>query len=115
MSQTQVWNRRKLISELRKISIEGKDAFFKPSEDFDGNDGGIWTGGEGNPSLMDNFTDDEGKTYSCEMGMFDYQYEYNPRSIYTDFGVHPKVQAILDEAGWFAEWHDGGTMFLWKA
>ena len=115
MSQTQVWNRRKLISELRKISIEGKNAFFEPSEDFDGNTGGIWPGGEGEPSVMDIYTDDEGKTHSMELGMFSYQYEYNPHSIYNDFGVLPVVQKILDEAGWFAEWHDGGTMFLWKA
>ena len=105
------WSRTRLIKKLKNISIQGDDAFFKPSEEFDGNDGGIWTGGEGEPSM---------KIDGHECGMFSYYtgvqggFPYNENSIYDDFGTLKEVRKILDDAGWFSEWYDAGTMFLWK-
>ncbi len=90
-----VQNRSQIIKGLRKMF--DKDAFLEPSEDFDGHKGGIWTGGEGNPSI-------DG------VGVFDY---YGGGEDW-NFGVMPAVDKFLGDRGWFAEWHDAGTMFLWK-
>jgi len=81
--------RAAIIKGLRKMF--DADAFLEPSEGFDGHKGGIWTGGEGNPAI-------DG------VGVFDYW----------GSGVDPRVEKFLSERGWFAEWHDAGTMFLWK-
>ena len=70
--------------------VDEVDPFFRPSEDFDGHKGGIWTGGEGEPSI-------DGE------GIFNYWGSNNP-----------DVEKFLEERGWFAEWYDAGTMFLWK-
>jgi hypothetical protein len=35
-------------------------------------------------------------------------------TVYT-LGVRNTLKAILDEAGWYAEWNDGGTVFIFPA
>ena len=88
MSTKQVATRDQIIKGLTDMC--DPNAFLRYSEDFDGNDGGIWTGGEGNPSI-------DG------IGIFDY---WN--------GNNTNVDKYLEDNGWFAEWYDAGTMFLWE-
>jgi hypothetical protein len=92
-----VQSRAQIRKGLQKMFDQGEESFLRNSEDFDGHKGGIWTGGEGDPTI-------DG------VGAFDY---WSGGEGYV-FGVHPKVHKWLEERGWFGEWYDGGTMFLWK-
>lgn len=61
------------------------DLFVKPAEQFDGRgSGGLWTSGE--------------------TGVFQYWNHY----------VDPKMQNLLDKAGWYYEYYDAGTVMLYK-
>ena len=107
--------RSKLIKKLRSMSIEGKEAFFNKSEDFNGVTGGIWTGGEGNPSMKIIEGD-----HSMAFGMFEYWsgvrggFPYDENAIYAENGVLKEVNAVIEESGWGAEWNDGGTLMIWR-
>jgi hypothetical protein len=81
--------RANLIKDLQKFCDEGEKAFLRPSEEFDGAKGGIWTGGEGEPS-------------KDGMGLWNY-WESN----------HPEIDKFLEKRGWFQEWQDPGTVMLW--
>jgi len=104
------WKRSRLIKKLKSVSIQGDDAFFKHSEDWNGSKGYIWTGGEGDPSM---------KVNGFEFGMFSYWtgvtggFPYDKNSVYDDFGTLKEVTKILDEADWHSEWYDGGTMMIY--
>ncbi len=87
--------RAQIIKGLRKMFDDG--AFLEPSEDFDGHKGGIWTGGEGNPSI-------DG------LPVFDY---WDRVGNIDGMGTDRRVTKFLEERGWFSEWHVAGTMFLW--
>lgn len=113
------WTRSRLIAALRELSAEKEDAFFEPSEDFDGQKGGIWTGAEGTPSIMqhypaETYTTSEGKVLeskamSFESPMWDYwEYETLPHK------QLPEVTELLEKAGWYSEFHDAGTVMIWK-
>ena len=84
-------NRNKLI---KLINTEMPEARAVPSEDFNGNDGGIWFRGS------EDCHEDE--------------YIYNIYSNQCTRGVHMKLDEILDEHGWFAEPYDSGTLMAWK-
>jgi len=92
MSTKQVATRDQIIDGL--TSMCDSNPFFRTVEEFYGeeieSDGGIWTGGEGDPSI-------DG------IGIFNYWGSNN-----TD------VTNFLEENGWFAEWYDAGTMHLYK-
>ena len=113
------WTRSRLIAALRELSVEKEDAFFRPSEDFDGQKGGIWTGAEGTPSIMmhypaETYTTNDGKVMkteamSFELGMWDYwEYENYPHK------QLPEVTELLEKAGRHSEFHDAGTVMIWK-
>lgn len=61
--------------------------------------GSIWTG-EDAPSVDGN-------------AMFSsYSHDIDPHETIWVMGVHRRLQAILDRAGWMAEFHDAGTVFI---
>jgi hypothetical protein len=31
------------------------------------------------------------------------------------FGVEPKLNQMVEDNGWYFEWHDAGTMMVWEA
>ncbi len=86
--------REKLIAKLKKAY---PNMFLKTTEEFDGSEGGIWTSGEESP-------DDR-----TGLPLFDYYAE----SESYEFGVRTHFVNFLERQGWFAEWHDAGTMMLW--
>ncbi len=71
------------------------------SENFNGHKGGVWLSGENGT--------DGGQIEGLEL--FDY---YAESGLY-ELGVLKEFQKFLDKIGWFAEWNDAGTMFLWRA
>jgi hypothetical protein len=100
-------SRSQIKNGLLKL-FSGQSFHMENSEDFDGNGGGIWMSGESDtPYFKETFTDDEG-SFDFKSEVFNY---YNESYV---FGVHPKLHKWLAERGWFGEWHDAGTMFLWK-
>jgi len=72
--------------------------FLKTSEDFNGAEGGIWTGGEDHLPAKDGHS------------LFDYYAEDYARY---DIGVHKEIGELLEKQGWYAEWYDAGTVMLW--
>ena len=30
------------------------------------------------------------------------------------FGVKPSIDKLVEDSGWYFEWHDPGTMMVWK-
>ena len=54
---------------------------------------GIWVAAEYTPSLFDYYSEDWGDT----------------------FGVEPKLNQLVEDSGWYFEWHDAGTMMVWEA
>jgi hypothetical protein len=73
-------------------------SFIKTTEEFDGEEGGIWLGGsEG--LLMPNAKDD----------MFNY---YHGGSKYPH-GIHKDLAKFLDKCGWYGQFYDPGTIMLW--
>lgn len=101
-------NREKLIEIL-----EGRfpDMWMKSTEEFDGRKGGIWTG-EGS-TVFDGMAEDSvGNGLSEDhIPMFDYDAD---DSIY-EMGINKKLVKVLDEHGWYAEFYDAGTVFIYKA
>ena len=67
---------------------------IRPTEEWDGSKGGLWTGFAEQPV--------DGEL------MFDYWAGAEGRE-----PLHPRLKAILDSAGWLAEPHDAGTLMLW--
>ena len=72
--------------------------FLRTTEEFDGCKGGIWTSGEDNLPAKDGFP------------LFDYYGEGN----HYELGVHTEISNFLEKHGWYAEWHDCGTIMLWE-
>ena len=69
----------------------------RTTEEFNGNEGGIWVCGE-----CDN-------TYG---GLTIYNY-YTTSKMY-DLGVLRKFEEMLQKKGWFSSWYDPGTVMIWK-
>jgi len=83
-------DREKLITLLENKGIVVRGL----SEEFDGMDGGIWISAEETDNQF----------------AFDY---YAMNSSY-DLGVHKDLGVFLERRGWYAEWYDAGTIFLWE-
>ena len=81
---------------MNVLNMKFPKGWFKPSEDFDGVSGGIWTG--------------EGAYDNDDMCLFDY---YDNTGYYVN-GLHPALQNILDQHGFFAEPYDSGTWLIWE-
>ena len=77
--------------------IEKSMDFVRTTEDFNGNEGGIWLSGEN----MDEY---KGQV------IYDYYSEdYKNR----EFGVLNKWEKELNKRGWYSEWYDAGTVMVW--
>ena len=72
--------------------------FARYSEDFNGNDGGIWICGE----CGDNY---KGKR------IYDYYTQDHKKY---EFGVLKTWEKELNKRGWYSEWYDAGTVMLWQ-
>lgn len=81
-------NREEMMEILKDHGVD----VLGTSEEFDGSVGGIWINGEG---------DDYRINYWSE----------NPDFV---FGIHPSLDVVADEFGWFFEWHDAGTLMCWE-
>ena len=58
------------------------------TEEFNGNEGGIWLSGEGST-------------------LFNYYGFFNT------LGVNPNLDSMTGKRGWWFEWYDAGTMLCW--
>jgi hypothetical protein len=72
--------------------------FLRTTEQFNGGKGGIWTSGEDDLPAKDGFA------------LFNYYAEGNRYQ----FGVHNEIYNFLEKHGWYAEWHDCGTIMLYE-
>jgi hypothetical protein len=96
-----VINEAKILSrdEMKNVMITKYGlSFVKTTEEFDGEEGGIWLGGS-DGKLMPNAKDD----------MFNY---YHGGSKYPQ-GIHKDLAKFLDKCGWYGQFYDAGTVMLW--
>lgn len=102
LQESKQLNEAKILSreEMKNIMVTKYGLnFVKNSEEFDGEEGGIWLGGsEG--KLMPNAKSEE---------MFNY---YHGGSKYPQ-GIHKDLAKFLDKCGWYGQFGDPGTVFLW--
>jgi len=77
--------------------IEKSMKFVKTSEEFNGNDGGIWVSGE------------NGDRYKGKQ-IYDY-YIGDPKNY--ELGVLKDWEKELNKRGWYSEWYDAGTVMIW--
>jgi len=75
------------------------DQWVDVSEEFRGSEGGIWLDAECD------VTDRNGNL------LFDY---YNQDLAKREFGVIAHLAKWAERAGWYFEWNDPGTIFLWE-
>ena len=64
------------------------DEFYGEKND----NNGIWVAAEYTPELFDYYSEDWVDT----------------------FGVKPSLNKVVENAGWYFEWHDAGTMMVWE-
>lgn len=89
-------NREKLMELLKQ---QFPKMWMKTSEEFaDSFVGGIWTG--------ENSYDNE------ELPMFDYHSEDYKEILYV-MGVRKTLADLLQQHGWFCEFYDSGTVFIY--
>ena len=87
--------RERLMQKLQKAY---PNAHIKPSEDFNGRDGAIWIGAE---DMYDRNGD----------AVFNYWTENHTKY---DLGVIKHFNNFIERNGWYAEWYDAGTVFLYQ-
>ncbi len=80
---------------IRLLRINFPKMWTKESEEFDGRENAIWTG-EGS------YVDDHNDMFNNMLDGGSYE-----------MGIHKSLVRLLDEHGWFAEWSDGGTVFVY--
>tara|TARA_R110002072_G_scaffold247562_1_gene406756 strand:+ start:409 stop:693 length:285 start_codon:yes stop_codon:yes gene_type:complete len=92
MDNTERDNLMDLIEDQFDITL------MRTSEEFNGQEGGIWISGE------------NGDTNKDGLLLIDY-YTRNPDNYH--FGVHKDLTSLLDQHNYFAEFHDPGTITIW--
>jgi|TARA_R110002073_G_scaffold255450_2_gene417998 hypothetical protein len=92
MDNTERDNLMDLIEDQFDITL------MRTSEEFNGQEGGIWISGE------------NGDTNKDGLLLIDY-YTRNPDNYH--FGVHKDLTSLLDQHNYFAEFHDPGTIIIW--
>jgi len=85
---------------MELIKAKYPKLFMRTTEDFNGSENGIWSSGENGDEASDGFR------------LFDYYNEDYKEKRYI-FGVHKEFLELLEKNGWFAEWHDPGTIMFW--
>jgi len=83
-------DREKLITLLENKGIVVRGL----SEEFDGMGGGIWI--------------------CAEEPQNEFYFDYYAMSSSYELGVDKSLDAFLEKRGWYAEWYDAGTIFLWE-
>lgn len=83
-------------------STYGADLVCGTTEEFNGDEGGIWLCGEG------------GQLDRNNMRIFHYYNDDFEGAHYT-FGVRNHLHRWAERAGWFFEWYDAGTIMLYPA
>jgi hypothetical protein len=80
------------------IHLEDKYNFssVRPSEEFNGSQGGIWVSGENGETLG-------GKRI----------YDYYASGAAYELGVLKKYEQAINKLGWYSEWYDAGTVMIW--
>jgi hypothetical protein len=86
---------------LALINKKYPKLFTKTTEEFNGSDGGIWSGAEDGLCAKDGFE------------LFNYYAEDYSEKKYV-LGVHKEIGNLLESNGWYAEWYDAGTIMFWK-
>ena len=80
--------------KMEKLAEKFPDVWFKDGEEFaNGYENTIWTG--------------EGSDIGGESAFSSYGYR-------DTMGVHPLMQKALDKLGLWAEFYDGGTVFIYE-
>jgi hypothetical protein len=75
--------------EAKGVHVVGTtDEFYSSKND----NNGIWISAESTPDLFNYWSEVWGDT----------------------FGVDPKLNKLVENAGWWFEWYDPGTMMVWK-
>lgn len=92
-----VTTREKLIAIIKE---KYPQLPVRTTEEFDGSKNGIWSSGEHGIEAKDEFP------------LFNYYAEDNKEIRYV-FGVHKEIGDLLEAHGWYAEWHDAGTIMFW--
>lgn len=87
--------REKLMDTLSK---KYPTMFLRTSEEFNGNEGGIWTSGEESPRNA------KGQE------LFDYLSESKDYSL----GIRKDFYEYLEKIGWYCEWYAAGTIMIWE-
>jgi hypothetical protein len=87
--------RTQLIGELQS---KYPKMFLRTTEEFNGDKGGIWTSGEDAP------------VNAKGLPIFDYYTEMYDKY---EIGIESKFSEYLDELGWYCEWYDCGTIFIY--
>jgi hypothetical protein len=87
--------RNQLIGELQS---KYPKMFLSTTEEFNGEEGGIWTSGEDAP------------VNARGLPIFDY---YTEKYDKYDLGIESKFRDYLDKLGWYCEWYDCGTIFIY--
>jgi hypothetical protein len=87
---------REQMMEL--LEVKYPEMILRTTEEFNGGNGGIWTSGEDDLPAKDNFP------------LFNY---YSDGKQYI-LGVHTEMYNFLEKHGWYAEWHDAGTIMLYQ-
>lgn len=41
-------------------------------------------------------------------------FDYDSSEWLDTFGVHPQLDKLVEDNGWYFEWYDPGTMMVWK-
>lgn len=83
-------NREILIKNLEKKGIIVRGT----TEEFDNSEGGIWI--------------------SAEEPANELFFNYYAETRAYELGVRITLDDFLEHRGWYAEWHDPGTVMLWK-
>lgn len=80
------------------VHLEDKYKFgsVRPTEEFDGAQGGIWVSGENGETLG-------GKRI----------YDYYASGAAYELGVLKKYEQAINKLGWYSEWYDAGTVMIW--
>jgi hypothetical protein len=82
------------LAKVRKI-LTSKGISFREGEDYSKNhEGSIWTWAEGEHPEYFNYYATDYKKFDC--------------------GINIKLKEQLAKVGYFAEWNDCGTIFIWK-
>jgi hypothetical protein len=83
-----------MTRKMNSLAKQFPDVWMKDGEEFDGHHNNtIWTG-EGS-----HINDD---------------YAFSSYGFYETNGVHPQLAKALDKLGLYAEFYDGGTVFIYQ-